>query len=161
MFDQEPEQPDLVDEDFRPFVRALGNMVITFALCEAELLNLVATVVGDEFQAVAILKAGDAKDQVIALLNARQPPISDLVELITGVEDFWRDRQTRNRVMHDYWFMREPGIYRTRGITRTRQPKVIFEARSVEEIWDLVRRFQAYDHLFSHRAWAISREIAG
>jgi hypothetical protein len=45
MTDQEPEQPDLVDVHFRPFVRALGNLVITFALCENELLRLVTAMV--------------------------------------------------------------------------------------------------------------------
>ena len=32
---------DLVDVYFQPFVRALGNLVITFALAEAALLDLV------------------------------------------------------------------------------------------------------------------------
>lgn len=160
MVDQESEQADIVDEHFRPFARALGNLVITFALCEGELLELVTAMVGDEFQAVATLKDRDAKDLVIALLRSQQPPSPDLTELTTGIEDFWRDKQTRNRIIHDHWFpsILEPGTVRTRGITRTRQPEVIFEDRSVEEIWDLARRFQTYDYLFSYWAWAISRE---
>jgi hypothetical protein len=52
------DQPDLVDEHFRPFVRALGNLVITFALCEASLLELVSEMFGgDELKAVTVLKA--------------------------------------------------------------------------------------------------------
>ena len=54
------DQPDLVDEHFRPFVRALGNLVITFALCEASLLALVSEMLGDdELKAVTVLKAQD------------------------------------------------------------------------------------------------------
>jgi len=35
------EQPDIVDEFYIPFVRPLGNLVITFAKAEAALLELV------------------------------------------------------------------------------------------------------------------------
>ena len=70
MTDQEPEQPDLVDVHFQPFVRALGNLVITFALCENELLRLATAIAGgDELQAIAILKDRNAKDRVIALVK--------------------------------------------------------------------------------------------
>jgi hypothetical protein len=37
---------DLVDVHFQPFVRALGNLVITFALAKAALLDLVAEMHG-------------------------------------------------------------------------------------------------------------------
>jgi hypothetical protein len=69
---QETEQPDIVDTHFRPFVRALGNLAITFALCESALLRLVtATVGGTELQAVAI-KHQNAKDRVTTLAHRRQ-----------------------------------------------------------------------------------------
>jgi hypothetical protein len=62
------DQLDLVDEHFRPFVRALGNLVITFALCEARLLDLVSEMLGgDELKAVTVLTAQDAKEQVLSL----------------------------------------------------------------------------------------------
>jgi hypothetical protein len=63
------DQPDLVDEHFRPFVRALGNLVITFALAEAKLLEMVSEMLsGEELKAVALLKSQDAKDQVLLSL---------------------------------------------------------------------------------------------
>lgn len=42
------EPADLVDEFFRPYVRALGNLVITFAECEAALLELATALYGDD-----------------------------------------------------------------------------------------------------------------
>jgi hypothetical protein len=64
--DRNREESDLVDVHFRPFVRALGNLVITFALCENELLRLVTVMAGGELQAIAILKdQKHAKDRVL------------------------------------------------------------------------------------------------
>ena len=60
---------DLVDEFYRPYVRALGNMVVLFAQCEADLLALVAELCGGgddaELDAVRLLKdAEKAKDRI-------------------------------------------------------------------------------------------------
>jgi hypothetical protein len=105
MTDQEPEQPDLVDVHFQPFVRALGNLVITFALCENELLRLATAIAGgDELQAIAILKDRNAKDRVIALVKDLNLSASDTGELVSGIEGFWRDKDIRNRMIHDEWF---------------------------------------------------------
>jgi hypothetical protein len=57
MSESPDDQPDLVDADFSPFVRALGNLVITFALAEARLLDLVSEMLGgEELRAVAVLR---------------------------------------------------------------------------------------------------------
>ena len=45
MTEETPEQADLVDQ-YAPFVRPLGNLVILFAQAEAEWLKLVAAVSG-------------------------------------------------------------------------------------------------------------------
>jgi hypothetical protein len=96
----EDDQPDLVDEHFRPFVRALGNLVITFALCEARLLELVSQMLGgDELKAVSVLKAEDAKDQVLSLVRSLGLSGYDLEELLTGVDTFWTDKAARNRLV--------------------------------------------------------------
>jgi hypothetical protein len=54
------DQADLVDEFYRTYVRALGNMVVLFAQCEADLLALVAELCGSgddaELDAVRLLK---------------------------------------------------------------------------------------------------------
>jgi hypothetical protein len=161
MTDQSPGQSDLVDVHFRPFVRALGNLVITFALCENELLGLVTAMVGgNELEAVAILKdQKHAKDRVIARARALNLPASETDELVSGIEGFWRDKDIRNRMIHDEWFpnILEPGAIHTRGVTRAKQPEVIFGDQSVDEVWAVAERFQQYDGLFSHRSWALSR----
>jgi hypothetical protein len=80
------EIPDLVDVYFQPFVRALGNLVITFALAEAALLDLVAEMHGQhEHKAVAVLKAQNAKDQVLILASSLGLIGYDRHELLTAL----------------------------------------------------------------------------
>jgi hypothetical protein len=102
MSESPDDQPDLVDADFSPFVRALGNLVITFALAEARLLDLVSEMLGgEELRAVAVLKAQDAKEQVVLSLVKSIGLIGfDLNELLTGIESFWNDKGIRNRLVH-------------------------------------------------------------
>jgi hypothetical protein len=154
------DQPDLVDEHFHPFVRALGNLVITFALAEAKLLEMVSEMLsGVELKAVALLKSQDAKDQVLSLVQSIGLTGFDLEELLAGVDTFWEDKATRNRLVHDEWF---PNIYEgavaTRGLTRTKTPEEVFGTPNVNEIWELALRFREYGGLFSHRAYVIRRE---
>src|SRR5713226_9150839 len=99
------EPTDLVDEDYRPYVRAPGNLVIMFAHCEAALLSLVAELCGgDELKAVDVLKAQDAKDRVISLIRSSGLSGFDLDELVIGVREFWCDKNIRNRLIHDEWY---------------------------------------------------------
>lgn len=152
--------PDIVDLPPRPFVRALGNLVLIFALCENSLLRLVAAITGnDEFHAVAILKDRNAKDRVLALVHGLALVGYDLEELVGGIEDFWADKEARNRLIHDEWFpiLEEPGAISTRGVTRTKNPEIVFGDRTVEEVWTLAKRFEFYRDMFSHRTWAIER----
>ena len=66
------EQEDLVDVFYRPLVRPLGNLVITFAQAEASLLELVTELEGTEENARRILKNFDdtAQERVIDLVKA-------------------------------------------------------------------------------------------
>jgi hypothetical protein len=158
MSDQQHPDDDLVDEHFRPFVRALGNLVILFAWAEAKLLELVSEILGgDELKAVAVLKTQDKAD-VLALIPSIGLGGFDK-ELKAGVETFWDDKAARNRLIHDEWF---PNIFErnvaTRGLTRTKTPEEIFGTPNVDEIWALALRFRDYAYLFSHRAWGIRRE---
>ena len=153
------DQPDLVDDHFRPFARALGNLVITFALAEAKLLDMVSEMLGgDELKAVALLKSPDTKDNVLSLVRSIGLRGFDLDELLGQVNSFWIDKATRNRLVHDEWF---PNIYEgavaTRGLTRTKTPEEVFGTPNVEEVWRLALRFQQYQGLFSHRAYALRR----
>jgi hypothetical protein len=155
------DQPDLVDEPFRPFVRALGNLVITFALCEARLLELVSEMVGgEELKAVTVLKAQDAKEQVLSLVRSLGLSGFDLDELLTGVDLFWTDKDARNRLMHDEWYpcLLEIGDVGIRGLTRAKMPKEVFGIIDITEVWQLALRFRDYDHLFSHRSYVIRRQ---
>jgi hypothetical protein len=154
------DQPDLVDEYFRPFVRALGNLVITFALCEAQMLAMVTEMLGgDEFKAVALLKSPDAKEEVLALVRSIGLDGFDLKDLLNNVDGFWSDKAVRNRLIHDEWFQNlfEASVA-TRGLTRTKTPEEVFGAPDVNEEWQLAHRFQEYDGLFSHRAYILRRE---
>jgi hypothetical protein len=153
-------QPDIVDEHFRPFVRALGNLVITFALAEAELLDFVSAMLGDdELLAVNVLKAQDAKEKVLTLANSIGLTGFDRDELSAGIESFWADKGLRNRLIHDQWYTNlfELGAVGTRGMTRTRNPAEVFGTPSVDGVWRLAATFQYYDGLFSHRAYMIRR----
>jgi len=154
------DQPDLVDEHFRPFVRALGNLVITFALCEARLLELVSEMLGgDELKAVTVLKAQD-KDQVLSLVRSLGLSGYDLEELVAGVDMFWTDKAARNRLVHDEWYpsLLEIGDVGIRGLTRAKMPKEVFGIVDITEVWQLALRFHNYDHLFSHRSYVIRRQ---
>jgi hypothetical protein len=156
---QDEQHPDLVEEHFQPFVRPLGNLVIAFALAEAELLDVVAEMLGgDDLKAVTVLKSQDAKEQVLSLVRSLGLSGFDLQELLDGVESFWLGKEDRNRLIHDRWF---PDIdersVATRGLTRAKVPQVIFGTPTVEDIWRLARQFQHCDELFSHRAYLLRR----
>jgi hypothetical protein len=157
---EEPE--DLVDEFFRPYIRALGNVVVLFAQCEADLLALVAELHGgDETEAVRLLKDEKAKDKIIALVGGLGISGFDLEELVAGIGQFWSDKEVRNRLIHDDWFPSledgELGKVGTRGLTRKKVPEVIIKWPSVDEVWSLAGRFAEHKSLFSYHAWASAR----
>lgn len=63
-------ETDLVDVFYIPFIRALGNLVITFAQCESALLELVTELkAGDENEAHKILKTPEAQQTILALIK--------------------------------------------------------------------------------------------
>lgn len=63
-------ETDLVDVFYIPFIRALGNLVITFAQCESALLELVTELkAGDENEAHKILKTPEAQQIILALIK--------------------------------------------------------------------------------------------
>jgi hypothetical protein len=126
------DQPDLVDEHFRPFVRALGNLVIMFALAEAKLLEMVSEMLsGVELKAVALLKSQDAKDQVLSLVRSIGLTGFDLEELLARVDTFWEDKATRNRLVHDEWFS---NIYESASLMPLQSAPVLDAVDSKEEI---------------------------
>jgi len=96
---------------------------------------------------------------VISLIRSTGLSGFDLNELVIGIGDFWCDKSIRNRLIHDEWYPNflTPGTVGTRGLTRKKAPKEVFNQVTVPEVWELAARFGYYDHLFSHRSWALSR----
>jgi hypothetical protein len=133
--------------------------VITFGQAEAALLELVAEVLkGDEKAAVGVLKASDAKERVFTLVGQLGLSGFDLQELHDGIEAYWQDKEERNRLMHDEWYPRfTDGSVGQRGLTRKRHPEEVFHKRTPDEVWQLAKRFQDYEGLFSARAYWIRR----
>ncbi|UGY03268.1 hypothetical protein [Bradyrhizobium quebecense] len=153
---------DLVDVFYRPLVQPLGNLVILFAQAEASLLDLVAALKDvDEWQAQAVLKMKNPKEQVLALVRASSGFEGfDLSELLDGVEGFWADKERRNRYIHDEWFplLDEEGTPAIRGLPHKKGSDVTWDAPTAADIWALARGFQVREHLFSHAAFRIRKQ---
>ena len=102
-----------------------------------------------------------AKDRIIELVRGLGLSGLDLDQLVCGIENFWSDKEARNRLIHDDWFpsLEQGGLGRvgTRGLTRKKVPEEIIDWRGVDEVWGLAYRFREYSGLFSHRAWELSR----
>ena len=148
----DPDQPDLVDVFYRSLVRPLGNLVITFAQTEAALLELVTELDGTEENARRILKNLDdaALERVIELIKTSDLTGFGLAELLEAAVSFWKDRERRNRYIHDEWFPDlTTGAPMTRGLPRKRAATIMFDAPSPEEVWALARRFRENGSLFS------------
>jgi hypothetical protein len=63
---------------------------------------------------------------------------------------FWKDRERRNRYIHDEWFPDlTTGAPMTRGLPRKRAATIMFDAPSPEEVWALAKRFRENGSLFS------------
>ena len=87
------------------FVRPLGNLVILFERAEATLLELAVELTGcaqKEAQRFLQITAAEAK-QELSLARARDTEGFDLHELSEGIENYFCDRERRNRLMHNEW----------------------------------------------------------
>ena len=156
----DPEQEDLVDVFYRPLVRPLGNLVITFAQAEASLLELVTELEGTEENARRSLKNFDAtaQERVIDLVKASGLVGFDLAELVEAIVSFWKDKERRNRYIHDEWFPDlTTGAPMTRGLPRRMAATIMFDAPSPEEVWALAERFRENGNLFSITAHKLRR----
>jgi hypothetical protein len=154
------EQQDLVDVFYRPLVRPLGNLVITFAQAEASLLELVTELDGTEENARRILKNLDdaALERVIELIKTSGLTAFDLPALLEAAVSFWKDKERRNRYIHDEWFPDlTTGAPMTRGLPRKRAATIMFDAPSPEEVWALAKRFRENGSLFSITAHKLRR----
>jgi hypothetical protein len=88
------------------FVRPLGNLVILFGRAEATLLEASGRTYWmsqKETQRFLQITAAEAKQELIPLARARGTEGFDLHELSEGIENYFCDRERRNRLMHDEW----------------------------------------------------------
>jgi hypothetical protein len=154
------EQQDLVDVFYRPLVRPLGNLVITFAQAEASLFELVTELDGTEENARRILKNLDdtALERVIELIKASGLAGSGPAGLLEAAVSFWKEKERRNRYIHDAWF---PDLTTdapmTPGLPRRKAATIMFDAPTPEEVWTLVKRLQKNGSLFSIAAHKLRR----
>ena len=160
MDDDYSERPDLVEAFYRPLVRPLGNLVITFAQAEASLLELVTELDGTEENARRILKNLDdtALERVIELIKTSGLASFDLAELLKAAVSFWKEKERRNRYIHDEWVPDlTTGAPLTRGLPRRKAATIMFDAPTPEEVWTLVKRLQKNGSLFSIAAHKLRR----
>jgi hypothetical protein len=153
---------DLVDCFYRDLVQPLGNLVILFAQAEASLVDLVADLDGsaDQKNAQRVLKADNGKEQVLALARASGLIDYHLTDLLNGIEQYWADKESRNRYMHDEWFViiRDGGIPSTRGVPLKKGATVVWDNPTADEVWALAERFRDHHHLFSDMAYFRRRD---
>jgi hypothetical protein len=156
-----PEPADLVDVFYAPFVRPLGNLVVLFAQAEAAWLEFVAELTGcteKEAQRFLQMKAPDAKHEIIPRAQTSGIEDFDLQELSEGIESYCCDRERRNRLIHDEWYVdlfSDEGAPRTRGLPRKKDADVVWGSSTPDDVWQLALRFRDYRSLFSHRTYKL------
>jgi hypothetical protein len=148
-----PEPEDLVDVFYVPFVRPLGNLAVLFAQAEAAWLEFAGELTGNtekEAQRFLQMKAPDAKQEIIPLAQASGIQGFDLEELSQGIESYCCDRERRNRLMHDEWWVDvlDGGLPKTRGLPRKKDAVVVWGDSTPDDVWRLAFRFRDYKGLF-------------
>ena len=155
-----PEPGDLIDVFYAPFVRPLGNLVVLFAQAEAACLEFVVELTGEtekEAQRFLQMKAPDVKKEIMPLAQKSGLEGFELEELSDGIGDYCCDRERRNRLMHDEWYIDlfndDRAIPRTRGLPRKKDAEVAWGRSTPDDVWQLALRFREYRKLFSFRAY--------
>ena len=159
-----PEPADLVDVFYAPFVRPLGNLVVVFAQAEAAWLEFAAELTGEtekDAQRFLKMKAPDAKQEITPLAQESGIKDFDLEELLEGIESYCCDRERRNRLIHDEWYVDlfndERATPRTRGLPLKKDAGVVWGSSTPDDVWQLALRFRDYRSLFSFRAHDLRR----
>jgi hypothetical protein len=157
----EQEYPDVVDIFYRPFLRPLGNLVITFAQAEAALIELVTELNGGDEKAASDLVGGGKKDRIREIIQGSGFRDFDVEDLAENLEAFWEAKGKRNRLFHDEWWIGldeddRVGIG-TRGIPRGKSAEIVWGEPRLEAIWQLARLFREYRSAFSHYAYRLRK----
>jgi hypothetical protein len=153
---------DIVDTFYRDLVQPLGTLVILFAQAEASLVDLVIALDGsiDQQEAQRMLKADGAKEQVLALAQMSGLIDFELMELLNGINQYWVDKDSRNRFIHDEWFvvLRDGGVPATRGLPIKKGSTLVWDQPGPDEVWNLAKQFRDHHGLFSYAAYRIRRD---
>jgi hypothetical protein len=160
-----PPEPaeDLVDVFYAPFVRPLGNLVVLFAQAEAAWLEFVAALTcctEKDAQRFLQMKASEVKREIIPLAQTSGIKDFDLQELSDAIESYCCDRERRNRLIHDEWYVDlfgDEASPATRGLPRKKDAVVVWGSSTPDDVWQLALRFREYRSLFSHRTYKLSR----
>jgi hypothetical protein len=151
-----PDREDLVHVFYIPYLRPLGNLVIVFAQAEATWLELASELTGltgKEAQHFLQMPAADAKQRLMPLAQTRGIEGFDLDELSAAIENYFHDRERRNRLMHDEWYidlLRAAPLPRTRGLPR-KGADIVWGDSTPDDVWKLAERFRDHRSLFSAR----------
>jgi hypothetical protein len=164
MIEPAPSEPtELVDVFYAPFVRPLGNLVILVAQAEATWLKLVGALTGcTEREAQCFLQknAAAAKQEIMRFAKTAVIEPYELEELCRSIETFYGDRERRNRLYHDEWYvslLETPGVPATRGFQR-RDGAVVWGESTPSDVWELARRFHEYKRLFSGVVYVLQKQ---
>ncbi|QDM32117.1 hypothetical protein FNL55_12795 [Tardiphaga sp. vice352] len=152
-----PEQLDVVDDFYIEMVRPLDNLVIIFAQAEAALVEMIIDLTNvDESVAQRMIKS---KEEVLQLINRVDLECFDRTELPLRIEQFWCDRDLRNRYIHDEWFPQidEGGAPATRGLPLKKGAEVVWNTPIPDDVWALARRFNDHRDHFSHIVYSRQR----
>jgi hypothetical protein len=166
MTDETPSEPaDLVDVLRAPYVRPLGNLVILVAQAEGEWLGLVIVLTGStEKEAQKFLEKTKVKQDILPLVNASGIEDGARQELCDSIENFFCDRERRNRFVHDEWYVslsEQPpqAVPMIRGLPRKEGVGVVYGEPTPEDIWDLARRFREYRSVFLNASYLLRKGV--
>ncbi len=151
----EDDHPDIVDVFYRPFLRPLGNMVITFARAENALKELLAEIKDGDERTAGNLVNGKL-EEVIDVVRDNGFQGFELEDLTDHLTEFWRAKEDRNRLIHDDWWVGLDSDERARvgtsGLPRKKGSVMHWGAPTREAIWKLARQFRDYRLVFSSYA---------
>jgi hypothetical protein len=161
--DEEPR--DLVDEYLRPFVRPLGNIVILYANAEAALRDFVLQMLPqhDEEEAHKIVSDKEHWQAKTAQLIEYCGLDQSIDELRAALKDYAEAREKRNRLAHDEWLFSidldnpKNASVVIRGLKGRRVVELMHREPTVDQLWQLARRFARAREVFDNAAYNLKR----
>jgi hypothetical protein len=157
----EQEHPDVVDVFYRPFLRPLGNLVITFAQAEAALIELLTELNGGDERLASDLVGGPSRDRIREIIRDSGFKDFELEDLTANLEDFWQAKDKRSRLIHDEWWVgldSDDAVFvGIRGIPRRKGADVAWGTPTLEAIWELALRFREHRSAFSAFAYLLRK----